>query len=1233
MKITASSFKFPIRHERFGIRLIAAGVLSMAAFFSGMESSAQMVAGKAIPNFNETMGTDKNETRPYSCQFISSTAPGNILWPGEQAEFTFQLVNNSDQPIKAEGKVELISYATKGRPGDIWVPDMFRTGIHGSTPINVDIAPGKFRNITVKPVVPSKFGPYALIVDIDGIGRRFLTSFVRTFKAESAVVRYPQLAVDVTDVNVITRLGAFPNRAGISYQVTTDAGFGKSFEEQCKVLEGYKNARLPITVEFGVGAAEGPTQPLERVRPHLDEKDVMLPTKADWSWLPSYDADFKKLVKMVLEKYGWPRGTVIAVKFMNEPWEGLSISGWGGDMPRYREIFTALCEATAEARKEYGVEVLIGGCDSSGNTIDKLFGDGKEDFLKYLDFCSVHYQGMNPPTTVKSWLNRKSPNGRVLIWDTESWVANTDDRVAAVVATNLSTGHDRAVGVYRGNICTEWDSTGAEIFGDDGKKKRINVIHTWSVAASVAATSNFIGQRKFKELLFKNGLPWVMVFDGMPDASGKANPEDGTIVVVGDIGEEFGHDNILFSNARGFKEIENKPVLKAKLAALPKNAPAQERESVERTIRHETLSGASMTLLDNGGKYLLFDFYGNPVTADNGKIVVPLDGRGFFLRGDGKEGSFAALLDSLRTSRVDGIEPLAKKLHDILSPVDKDGSSFRLELTNVLNRPVKGKLTVSVKNLKVESPAIDLSVGPNETKTLAFKVSGKPSPDNTYPFSMLFDAGSDGKSIHEEELHVNQIARRTINVDGKLDDWNGVLPQTVKGDGETGPTMTEQAWLPFEKFDKTGGKGFANGYLAYDDKYFYFAAKIADSTPDGGTLRFETRDDEQFYYPEISYRVEQDSLNKVDTVWTEDAGFNKMALQKADKPDSRILSGWENGASNSFGIDISIGDSKPRKLALYLVAPDSKRYGQNIQIVEQETGKVLDSRQVNRVEDGSYLLYEISGKIRIVVKTGGWWYRAAVSGIFLDPSESKLTGNAAKFISADEKTTGNWIGKYGSEAFETNGAGRRESASVKITFPDTLKKIAIKWPEGVRRYSYRKNPVLPAGNAPRFDNVQIAFNVLDQDKKPWAMNPPGTMPGYIGYKDTDYEYALNKVSDKFGGGTEIWRLEVPGMPHKHFYPRQGESPFDGPVKDGKLVVVQDSTTRIVECAIPWSEIPDVKKKLDAGETIKFSFRVNDDKDAGCLELSKGRSIAKRNGSFHVDWAEHWANELEFGFEK
>jgi hypothetical protein len=375
-----------------------------------------------------------------------------------------------------------------------------------------------------------------------------------------------------------------------------------------------------------------------------------------------------------------------------------------------------------------------------------------------------------------------------------------------------------------------------------------------------------------------------------------------------------------------------------------------------------------------------------------------------------------------------------------------------LSLTNVLNRAVSGTLAVTVGGLDVKAPSA-LSFAPGETKQVDVAVVGGAAvPSNTYSLKAVFDAGADGQAVHEEDMHVNYVAKRSIKVDGNLEKWQGIVPQPVSS-GSGGPTLAEAAWFPFKNFDAGTKAGFATAWLAYDDQNFYFAAKIADDTPDEGMPRFENLDPDEYFYPETSY--------------------------------------------------------------------------------------------------------------------------------------AKVKGALAPFT----------------------------------------------WPAGVRRYSYRKDPELPCGNMPNHDNVQLAFNVLPAADKPWYPCPPGTMPGYIGYYDTDYEYDLNPVAARYGGGTEMWRQRYPGMPHKHFYPRQPKSPLDGPVKGGQLVMRRDGNTRIVEAAIPWTEIPAVKQAVDAGHTVKFSFRVNDNGNPGCMELARRRSVAKHNGSFEADWAEHWANELEFGFQR
>lgn len=1051
--MTTDPFRVPDR----AVRSRAVQIVLML-LFGITPLSAQMVTGKGMTDFAKVFGLDKNPPGDaYHVEVTSSSVPGNILWPGDKLTLTLKVENRADVPLNVTGKLDVIAYGTKGKPGDIWVPTVVKIADVGSTPVALQVAAKGSRSVSVTPEIPARFGAYALVLDLGPrSGRQFALSCVRTFRPDPTRVQYPALSLDDLGPKVLQRLGVHAIRWGVGYKPTTDGDFERWYEEQGRQLKELHNSGVTVLAMFGGGEFFGPTQPLERPRPWLDAQGTMIDTKFDLAWLPSYDADFKKYVARFCADYGWPKGPITACSLWNEPWEGISISGWGADMLRYRDIYSHMVEGVRQAQQEAGADVLVGGGDSSSNALDKFFADGSDRFLPDFDFLSVHYQGMASFATYKPWIGRKGPRGRVRIWDTESWVANTDDRVAAVIAANRSAGYDRAMGIYGGNI-------------HEGG-------NAWSTAAAVGAAQHFLGDRAFKELVFKNGLPWVMAFDGL-----KGNAEDGTVVVVGDLGEAFGADNLLFRTARGLAEVAHKEALYKQLksagaanAAVKASEPRSGgrdkalplREAILKSLNTpETLSDASLTLSSMGGRVRAFDFYGNPVQAKEGSLVVPLDGRGFFLRGDGRSGSFASLLKALRAARIQGIEPLAVVAHDLTAPVS-DHPQLRLTLTNVLNRPVKGKLTVTMGELYLSPASQTLSLAPNETRAVALKVTGgKPVPNNSYPLTLRYNAGPDGVAIHHEEMHVNLIAKRTVKIDGKLDDWAGVLPQKIVSENSA-PTLTEAAWFPFKKFEEGAGQGIATGYLACDDAYFYFAAKIADSTPDGGTLRFADRDDDAFFYPPTSY--------------------------------------------------------------------------------------------VKRLEHPG-------------------------------------------------------------------------TAPVKDT--DTAAPQPLVWPEGVRRYSYRMDPILPSGNFPNFDNVQIAFNVLPRARKQFASNPPGTIPGYTISPDTDYEYALNRVAEKYGGGTEIWRLNAPGMPLKHFYPRQPKSPLDGPVTGGQLVVVHEGSTRIVEAAIPWSEIPEVKARKDAGEPIKFSFRVNDNSGVGCMELSRRRSVAKHGGSFHADWVEHWENQVEFGWGK
>ena len=942
----------------------------------------QMVTGAGMTDFKKTFDLS---AKGWSVKQTACSLGPNILWPGDEADFTFFL--KPGQPLKGPVRVDVVQYGTRAAQGDMWKPIVFKLADTGQTSVDVDLpAEGGF--VTVHPRIGDKFGGYALIFDLGERGRAFGGACERVPKAEPGRERLPTYALDLPwpherkpfVYQVFKRLGIKGARVEGGYNSIGEAHSDWAMEND-------------ITLMLCVGSANTPSgqMPLGRGRPWLnDDGSMKVNVKEDLAWLPSFDPEFKRYVKEVVKKYGWPKGPINAVELWNEPWEGVSISGWAADIPRYREMFKAMAEGADEARKEAGLQVLIGGACSSANTRDKLFADGKNTFLPYLDFVSIHYQPLAAdPALVPEWVNRKGDYGRVQVWDTESWVANSEDKVAAVIASMRAMGQDRTAGIYGGNV---FEGERPKING-----KEYDVVQVWSPGAAVAACQQFIGQRTFKEILFKNGLPWVFVFESR---AGQA--DDGSVVVVGDLAPSYSPGRVLYRSV-----------------ALA--------------------SDAKMEITDGGGRFILHDFYGNPLPALNGRITIPLNGLGYFIRANGTPGSFAALLAELKRGDVRGVAPVELTARDMTASLSSK-PSVRLRLTNVLPRPVKGRLAVSIEDLTLSPAEQELALGANESKDISVTVTGGvEDPRNNYKLLATFDVPGDGATKHAEVIHANVIARRTITVDGNSDDWKDVLPQN---NAQTvGASDTVKAYLPFKDRSQQISGGSVTAWLAADDKAFYFAARVPKMD---GLLRYETREDDAFFYPE----------------------------------------------------------------------------------------KVRDKNR-------------------------------------------ELT-----------------------------------------------------WPAGVRRFSYRKDFDIPSANGKH--NVQIAFNVIPADKKARLPFPAGTMPGFCAYLDTDYEFALNKVGDEYGGGTEIFCLQRPGMMRKHFFPRQPRAEIDGgPVKgEAKLVV----NGNFIECALPWSVIPEVQARLEAGLPVKFSFRVNNGN--GAFELAAHRSVSKENPfAFHNEWSTHWANEVEFALDR
>src|SRR5208337_2847688 len=100
----------------------------------------------------------------------------NVLWPGEDATFTFFV--RPGQIYKGPLTVHVVHYGTKGKPGDWWRPVVFKIAETGAAPQEVDL-PASGGIVKVQPKIGSTFGGYALILELGDRGRAFGATCVR----------------------------------------------------------------------------------------------------------------------------------------------------------------------------------------------------------------------------------------------------------------------------------------------------------------------------------------------------------------------------------------------------------------------------------------------------------------------------------------------------------------------------------------------------------------------------------------------------------------------------------------------------------------------------------------------------------------------------------------------------------------------------------------------------------------------------------------------------------------------------------------------------------------------------------------------------------------------------------------------------------------------------------------------------------------------------------------------
>ena len=146
--------------------------------------------------------------------------------------------------------------------------------------------------------------------------------------------------------------------------------------------------------------------------------------------------------------------------------------------------------------------------------------------------------------------------------------------------------------------------------------------------------------------------------------------------------------------------------------------------------------------------------------------------------------------------------------------------------------------------------------------------------------------------------------------------------------------------------------------------------------------------------------------------WTYSSESTDVRALQTGNGVGRIAATWYN--SPSFSFDVNIADGNSHQFALYAIDWDNLGRAETIQVLDAATEAVLNTQNISGFTNGVYLVWNVSGHVKInVIATGG--PNGAVSGVFFGGSTP--INSATNFVRSDTTTQGNWHGMYGADGY------------------------------------------------------------------------------------------------------------------------------------------------------------------------------------------------------------------------
>jgi RHS repeat-associated protein len=286
----------------------------------------------------------------------------------------------------------------------------------------------------------------------------------------------------------------------------------------------------------------------------------------------------------------------------------------------------------------------------------------------------------------------------------------------------------------------------------------------------------------------------------------------------------------------------------------------------------------------------------------------------------------------------------------------------------------------------------------------------------------------------------------------------------------TGDVVLEQAETQYD--------GDGNALLTTTRQRFHDASWTGDLRPAGAAARFvradaATQGSWQGAYGQDGYSLAQGASSlpsyaqvslsgQSNATWAAST-TDVRALQKPGASDRLAACWWSSG---SFTIDVTLTDGQAHQVGLYLLDWDNFQGGrtERVDMLNAETGDVLDSRTVSAFGGGVYAVWSLRGHVQLrLTNLSGPSSNAVASGLFFDPASAppappaRVSSAAAYYDAAGRLTAAVAVGTNGGAAWTRPGTvpSRSDTALVTSYAYDAAGRLAtVTDPRGITGQTY-----------------------------------------------------------------------------------------------------------------------------------------------------------------------------------